>query len=112
MFDNRHLLPDQQMRGAVQIYYKLYNLSTARLTLIKVFLKVMSGADSDRQLAKIEQMLPGLNNSVDMGLVQTLAWCAACVDVSRAHARLVRILWGCTPCAAFAVLVHAELCTA
>ena len=59
----------------LQIYYKLYNLTLPRLRLLKVFLRVMSGEDSDRQLAKIDRMLPGLNNALDMGLVQVLSWC-------------------------------------
>jgi hypothetical protein len=64
--------------GTLQIYNKLYNLSLPRLSLVKVFLKVMSGQDSERQLAKIERMLPGLHNAVDMGLVQILSWYDRC----------------------------------
>ena len=60
----------------MQIYYKLLALTAQRLKLIQLFLQVMSGDDTERQMAKLDRMLPGLNNAVDMGLVQILAWCA------------------------------------
>jgi hypothetical protein len=62
----------------VQIYYKLFSMSLPRLRLIRLFLRAMAGTDATRQIAKIEAMLPGLNRSVDMGVVSILSWYDKC----------------------------------
>ena len=62
----------------MQIYYKLFSMSLPRLKLIRGFLKCMTGDDADKQLRKIEAMLPGLNRSVDMGVVSILSWYDKC----------------------------------
>jgi hypothetical protein len=62
----------------VQIYYKLFSMSLPRLRLIRLFLRAMAGTDAARQIAKIEAMLPGLNRSVDMGVVSILSWYDKC----------------------------------
>jgi hypothetical protein len=62
----------------VQVYYKLFSMSRPRLKLIRLFLKAMAGMDASKQIAKIERMLPGLNRSVDMGVVSVLSWYDRC----------------------------------
>lgn len=68
----------QPCATTLQVYYKLYLLSQRQLCLIRLFLHAMAGTDAERQLSKIQRMLPGLSNNIDMGLVQILAWYDRC----------------------------------
>ena len=62
--------------ACLQVYYKLFSLSYARLALMRVFLIATADASrGHRSIADLERMLPGLSRSVDMGLVTILAWC-------------------------------------
>lgn len=59
------------------MYYKLFALSHARLTMMRIFLvAVRKDVPTSHSLQDVERMLPGLSRSVDMGLVTILAWCA------------------------------------
>jgi hypothetical protein len=76
--NTQHIPVFQSLTTTLQVFYKLCLLTQRQLCLIRLFLHAMAGTDAERQLAKIERMLPGLANNIDMGLVQVLAWYDRC----------------------------------
>ena len=99
----------------LQVYYKLFALSYARLALIRAFLVALQAPQDARaesgpkpgtskqdrsraaRLARVERMLPGLSQSVDMGLVTILCWCACTVSPA-AVCGLLRLRLRLLPC--------------